>query len=116
MAAADKGLSRHELLEQGSWRSWGNGIRSEYPSGWIDAIQLGPSGLVQWSWLPGSSLNQKPANHGKAVKLASPEMGWVVAYRLVPPQPNKSPYNAVLTSNELAFNAIDHRADRSLEI
>ena len=116
MAAGDEGLSREELLEQGSWRSWGNGIRSEYPSGWIDAIQLGPSGLVQWSWLPGSSLNQKPANHGKAVKLTLPEMGWVGAYRLVPTQPDKSPYTAVLTSNGLAFNDIDHVADGSWRI
>lgn len=104
------------LLEQGQWTSWGNGIRSESPSGWVDTIQLGPAGFVQWSWEPGASLNRQPTNHGKAVKLTSPLMQWVGAYRLVPTQPELPPYTSILTSAGLAFNDIDHIADGSWRV
>ena len=106
-------MTRNQLLETGSWKRWGNGIRSTYQDGWTDTIQVGPAGPVQWSWKPGSSLNGSPSNHGKAVQLKSPEMGWVGAYKLAPTQKDKPDYLAVLTSNGLAFNNIDQVADGS---
>ena len=106
-------MTRNQLLETGSWQRWGNGIRSTYPDGWTDTIQIGPAGPVQWSWKPGSSLNGAPSNHGKAVQLNSLEMGWVGAYKLAPTQKEKTAYLAVLTSNGLAFNNIDQVADGS---
>ena len=110
---APQALKRDQLVEQGRWRAWGNGIRSDYPSGWTDTIQIGPAGAEQWSWAPGSDLNQGPTNHGKAVKLTAPVMRWVGAYSLEPTQPDKPAYTAVLTSSGLAFNDIDHIADGS---
>ena len=88
-------------------------IRSTYLDGWTDTIQVGPAGPVQWSWKPGSSLNGAPSNHGKAVQLNSPDMGWVGAYKLEPTQEDKPAYLAVLTSSGLAFNNIDQVADGS---
>ena len=106
-------MTRNQLLEQGRWSGWGNGIRSDYPDGWIDTIQIGPSGAEQWSWKPGSSLEGVPSNHGKAVRLNTPAMAWVGAYKLQPAQKEKQPYLAVLTSSGLAFNTIDKVADGS---
>ena len=100
-------MTRNQLLETGNWQAWGNGIRSTYADGWTDTIQIGPAGEVQWSWKPGSSLNAGPSNHGKAVRLKSPVMDWVGAYKLEPTQPNKPAYLAVLTSSGMAFNNID---------
>ena len=106
-------LHRDQLVEQGRWSRWGNGIRSDYPSGWVDTIQVGPAGPVQWSWAPGADLNASPSNHGKAVRLQGAVMRWVGAYKLQPTQTYKPPYIAVLTSSGLAFNDIDHIADGS---
>ena len=106
-------MTRNQLLENGNWQTWGNGIRSTYSDGWTDTIQIGPSGAVQWSWKPGSSLNDGPSNHGKAVQLKSPVMNWVGAYKLEPMQQEKPPYLAVLTSSGMAFNNIDQVADGS---
>lgn len=106
-------MTRNQLLETGSWQPWGNGIRSTYRDGWTDTIQLGPAGLVQWSWKPGASLNGGPSNHGKAVQLTRPVSAWVGAYKLQPTQPEKPPYLAVLTSSGMAFNNIDQVADGS---
>ena len=106
-------LPRHQLMESGRWRPWGNGIRSDYGDGWTDTIQVGPAGPVQWSWKPGASLNAAPTNHGKAVQMTSPVMAWVGAYKLEPTQPEKPAYLAVLTSSGLAFNTIDQVADGS---
>ena len=106
-------LHRDQLVEQGRWSRWGNGIRSDYPSGWIDTIQVGPAGAVQWSWAPGADLNASPSNHGKAIRLQGSVMRWVGAYELQPTQTDKPPYIAVLTSSGLAFNDIDHIADGS---
>ena len=39
-------MTRNQLVEQGSWRPWGNGIRSDYGDGWTDTIQVGPAGPV----------------------------------------------------------------------
>ncbi len=106
-------LKRNQLIEKGSWGVWGNGVRSDYSSGWIDTIQVGPAGTTQWSWKPGASLNEGPTNHGKAVLLSSPAMRWVGAYELQPAQADSVPYIAVLTSTGLAFNNIDTVADGS---
>ena len=106
-------MTRNQLLENGNWQTWGNGIRSTYSDGWTDTIQIGPAGAVQWSWKPGSSLNDGPSNHGKAVQLKSPVMNWVGAYKLEPMQQEKPPYLAVLTSSGMAFNNIDQVADGS---
>ena len=106
-------MTRNQLVEQGSWRPWGNGIRSDYGDGWTDTIQVGPAGPVQWSWEPGASLDAAPTNHGKAVRMTSPVMAWVGAYKLKPTQPEKPAYVAVLTSSGLAFNNIDQVADGS---
>ena len=106
-------MTRNQLLETGNWKAWGNGIRSTYADGWTDTIQIGPAGAVQWSWKPGSSLNAGPSNHGKAVRLKSPVMDWVGAYKLEPTQPDKPAYLAVLTSSGMAFNNIDQVADGS---
>ena len=109
-------MTRNQLLETGSWKAWGNGIRSTYNDGWTDTIQIGPAGAVQWSWKPGSSLDRRPSNHGKAVQLKSPLMAWVGAYKLQPTQPQKPPYLAVLTSAGLAFNNIDRVAEGSWSV
>ena len=106
-------MTRNQLLETGTWSAWGNGIRSSFSDGWTDTIQIGPAGAVQWSWKPGSSLNQAPSNHGKAVQLKSTVMKWVGAYKLQPTQPEKPPYLAVLTSSGMAFNNIDRVAEGS---
>ena len=108
-----KRMTRNQLVEQGRWRPWGNGIRSDYGDGWTDTIQVGPAGPVQWSWKPGASLEAAPTNHGKAVQMTSPVMAWVGAYKLEPTQPEKPPYVAVLTSSGLAFNNIDRIAEGS---
>lgn len=110
---ARRRMTRNQLLETGRWSAWGNGIRSSFSDGWTDTIQIGPAGAVQWSWKPGSSLDQAPSNHGKAVQLKSPVMGWVGAYKLQPTQPDKPPYLAVLTSSGMAFNNIDRVAEGS---
>ena len=106
-------MTRHQLMETGRWRPWGNGIRSDYGDGWTDTIQVGPAGPVQWSWKPGASLNAAPTNHGKAVLMTRPVMDWVGAYKLEPTQPDQPAYLAVLTSSGLAFNTIDRVADGS---
>jgi hypothetical protein len=106
-------LKRNQLIEKGSWSIWGNGVRSDYDSGWIDTIQVGPAGTTQWSWKPGTSLNSGPTNHGKAILLSSPVMRWVGAYKFQPAQADKVPYIAVMTSTGLAFNNIDNVADGS---
>ena len=102
-------MSRDQLLETGRWQAWGNGIRSTYTDGWIDTIQVGPDGPVQWSWKPGSG----PSTHGTAVQVTSPVMGWVGAFKLEPTQSDKPAYLAVLTSSGMAFNTIDKVADGS---
>ena len=33
-------LHRDQLVEQGRWSRWGNGIRSDYPSGWSTPFRL----------------------------------------------------------------------------
>ena len=102
-------MASDQLIQTGRWQTWGNGIRSTYNDGWIDTIQVGPDGVHQWSWKPGTGLrSQNPA-----VQLTSPIMGWVGAYELEPTEPEKPPYLAVLTSSGIAFNDIDQVADGS---
>ena len=102
-------MASDQLLQRGRWQTWGNGIRSTYADGWIDTIQVGPAGAVQWSWKPGSGLTTEST----AVQLTSPVMGWVGAYKLEPTQSEKPPYLAVLTSSGMAFNNIDKVSDGS---
>lgn len=102
-------MASDQLLQSGRWQTWGNGIRSTYTDGWIDTIQVGPAGAVQWSWKPGSGLTTEST----AVQLTSPVMGWVGAYKLEPTQSEKPPYLAVLTSSGMAFNNIDKVSDGS---
>ena len=102
-------MAQGQLLQTGRWEAWGNGLRSSYSDGWVDTIQVGPAGPVQWSWKPGVS----PGIQSTAVQLTSPVMEWVGAYKLEPTEPEKPPYLAVLTSSGMAFNTIDNVADGS---
>ena len=73
-------MASDQLMQTGRWQTWGNGIRSTYTDGWIDTIQVGPDGVQQWSWKPGTGWHTE----SPAVQLTSPIMGWVGAYELEP--------------------------------
>jgi hypothetical protein len=108
--AGSGALRTTQLGEQGRWRPWGNGVRIDYADGWTDALLMGPSGPLQWSWQPGGDRLQPPANHGKAVRLDGPGAVAVGIYSLLPAQPELKAYTASLLSNGLAFNTIDQRS------
>lgn len=111
--AGSGALRPGQVLEQGRWRPWGNGVRIDYADGWTDALLVGPAGAVQWSWAPGADRLQPPGNHGKAVRVEEPVAAVVGIYRLQPAQTNLPPYTASLLSNGLAFNTIDQWAGGS---
>lgn len=85
--AGSGALRPGQVLEQGRWRPWGNGVRIDYADGWTDALLVGPAGAVQWSWAPGADRLQPPGNHhGKAVRVEEPVAAVVGIYRLHPPR------------------------------
>jgi len=96
-----------ELMEQGRWKGWGNGVRIDYADGWTDTILMAPGGPIQWSWAPGSNRDEPPTNTGKAVRLTGPQAGWVGVYRFAPTQSDKPPYITSLLSSGRAINSID---------
>jgi hypothetical protein len=91
--------------EWGRWRVYGNGVRVDYDSGWIDLIRFGAAGFEQVSFAPDRPLAGPPSAMGRAVRTAAEVAPFVGVFELHLEQ-DDSPFYVAVQSNGLAFKTI----------
>lgn len=91
--------------EWGRWRVYGNGVRIDYDSGWIDLIRFGSVGFEQASYAPDRPLAGPPSATSRAVRTAAEVAPFVGVFELRLEQ-DGSPFCVAVQSNGLAFKTL----------